>query len=152
MFNKTKTDFKHLQKIVLNDPYTEAKECMINMIDDYYDPEDTILYCEDVNFVVSEFFIDEMNEYGMDKAVNTITIALCLIEHNDLDAVWLYDAYCDILDLETGKYDDLFTKKDLKLLKDDIIILKKFFENHPEFTDSKHIPEDYRTWLYNENT
>lgn len=146
MKNKVDPYFEHLQKFPLSYSYFESKECLISMIEDEYDPEDTIPYCDEIEWIIQNYFVDEMLQNGMDKAVNNIVVALFLIEHkqlhNELDAILLYDAYLDMLDLDTGKYDDLFTKDDLKLLKEDIAVLKEFFEKHPKFTDVDYNPEE----------
>ncbi|MEE1049350.1 MAG: hypothetical protein U0M60_18265 [Clostridia bacterium] len=76
-----------------------------------------------------------MDENGMEKFVAMIAGMLFMIEHNDVEADQAYGTNYDINDFETGKYDDLFTENDLKLIKKDIKIIKTYIEKHPELLE-----------------
>lgn len=73
-----------------------------------------------------------MNKNGMDKMVAMIAGMLFMIEHNDVESDQAWGTNCDIKDFETGEYDNLFTKEDLKLIKLDIEIIKEYLSKHPE--------------------
>ena len=73
-----------------------------------------------------------MDENGMDKFAAMIAGMLFMIEHSDVENDQAYGTYYDILDFETGEYDDLFTESDLKLIKADVDLIKDYFLKHPE--------------------
>lgn len=131
---KMQNNVKHLQRIPLSFPYVEHKDFIIDRFKAFFVDESCV---PSVRYCLAEFVDDEMEANGMEKAVNVISAALFILKNNETDVVLFYEAYCDILDLDTGKYDDLFAKDDLSLLKADIAILKDFFAKHSEFTDPK---------------
>lgn len=125
--------FEHLQRIPLPFPYLEHKEALLQYFDECIDDVDSC--SEAINHVIFNMVDDEMNENGMAKAVNNIVSVLYLINHNVLDDVICYEAHFDIMDIETGNYNDMFTPKDLELLKNDIKIVNDFFIKHPELIE-----------------
>ncbi len=128
--------FEYLKRIPMEASYDEHKDAVMSFFNDYLDdnPVDAI------NFVIFEWLDDEMNEYGMTKAVNIILSALFLKEHNTWDIPICYEAYYDILDLETGEFDDLFAEEDIEQFKADIGIVKEYISKHPDFV--KKVEED----------
>ena len=124
--------FEHLQKIPLNFPYSEQKEALFQLFDDYVKNCGCV---KAINHVIFNMVNDEMDENGMEKAVNNVVSVLYLMKYNVLDNAICYDAHCDILDIETGEYDYLFTPDDLKLFKDDILKVKKYFEKYPQLIE-----------------
>ena len=77
-----------------------------------------------------------MDENGMDKFVAMLVGMLFMIEHNDVETDQAYGTNLDIMDFETGEYDDLFTIEDLALIHDDITIIKAYLSNHPELLNN----------------
>lgn len=126
----TKSDV--LQRIPLSgypeDDYTETKKFYCSYFNRFLNDGCTILQC--VNGTYYYHFEDEMNENGMDKLVLMITGMLFMIEHNDVEKDQAYGTKWDILDFETGNYDDLFTPEDLKLIKIDIKVINDYFATH----------------------
>lgn len=73
-----------------------------------------------------------MDENGMDKFTAMLFGMLYMIENGEVEADQAYGTHYDIIDFETGEYDDLFTKEDLALIKRDIELIKHYIEKHPE--------------------
>lgn len=73
-----------------------------------------------------------MDENGMDKFTAMLFGMLFMIENNEVEADQAYGTYYDIVDFETGEYDDLFTAEDLILIKKDIEVIKNYIAKHPE--------------------
>ena len=71
---------------------------------------------------------EEMNEHGMSKFALILFGVLYEMEKGVYDKDQAFEAYWDILDFETGEYDDLFTPEDLVLIKEDIKTVKNFIE------------------------
>ena len=71
---------------------------------------------------------DEMNDHGMPKFALILFGVLYEMEKGVYDKDQAFEAYWDILDFETGEYDDLFTPEDLVLIKEDIKTVKNFIE------------------------
>lgn len=76
-----------------------------------------------------------MNEHGMDKFVAMLAGMLFMIEHNDVEPDQAYGTNYDIKDFESGEYDELFTPKDLKLIHEDINIIKEYLSKNPQLLE-----------------
>lgn len=92
-------------------------------------------------------FEDQMNQNGMRKLINMVHGMLFMIEHEDVEPDQAYGTLYDIRDFETGEYDDLFTKEDLRLLKEDIAIVKNYVWDHPELLRYDWV-KDIRDWFF----
>ncbi len=80
-----------------------------------------------------------MDENGMDKFVAMIFGMLFMIEHDDVESILAWGTNCDIRDFETGEYDDLFTKEDLDLIRNDIAIIKEYISKHPQLSEEQYL-------------
>ena len=74
----------------------------------------------------------EIEENGMDKFIAMLAGMLFMIEHNDVDTDQAYGTYYDIKDFESGEYNELFTPEDLKLINEDINIIKEYLSKNPQ--------------------
>lgn len=75
---------------------------------------------------------DDMDRNGMEKFIIMISSMLFMIAQNDVNPDIAYGVRWDILDFETGNYDDLFTADDLEHIKADIKFINHYFDLHPE--------------------
>ena len=110
--------------------YIEAKDMHFRSFNQYLNEGCTILQC-----VNGEYYYgceNEMAENGMDKFVAMIAGMLFMMEHNEVDFDQAWVTNLDIGFFETGEYDDLFTEKDLSLIREDIAIIKNYLSDHPE--------------------
>ncbi len=126
--------FDKLQKIKMFDypncEYSDKKELRFASFNRFLNEGCTIIQCICGTY---HYGIDHyMMQNGMDKFVALLFGTLFMIEHNTSDEDQLYETYYDILDFETGEYDDLFTAKDLNLIKSDIKIIKDYISKFPE--------------------
>lgn len=121
--------FEHLQRYPFVSKYEDRKENLFFDFDEFVEDSGCV---DAINHVIFELYDDEMNENGMYKAVNNILSVLYLKKHNAIDIPICYDAYCDIQDLKTGNYDDLFTAAALSSLHKDIQEVEQFISEHPE--------------------
>ena len=76
-----------------------------------------------------------MDENGMDKFVAMLSGMLFMIEHNDVESDQAFGTMWDINDFESGQYDDLFTAKDLTIIKADIKKIKDYLSEHQELLE-----------------
>lgn len=111
--------------------YADDKEMFINDFNCFIN-EVNCSVLQAVNSAYYHSFDTIMNENGMDKFIGMLAGMLFMIENDDVEADQAYGTNCDISDFETGKYDDLFTPEDLKLIKADIKIIKNYLSKHPE--------------------
>lgn len=109
--------------------YVETRDCYL---DDLKDFSKKTSVCGAVNWLYSECEA-YMDENGMEKFVIVIAAILFQIDRGEVDSDAAYGAKWDILDFETGKYDDLFKPEDLALIKSDIKRINDYFAMHPEF-------------------
>ena len=84
---------------------------------------------------------DDMNEHGMTKFALVLSGLLYMIEKNEVHRKHVFEVLWDILDFETGEYDDLFTPEDLKLIKADVkevmdFINKKYLKENPDLMEN----------------
>ncbi|MBQ2942605.1 MAG: hypothetical protein IJD97_10265 [Clostridia bacterium] len=84
---------------------------------------------------------DDMNEHGMTKFALVLSGLLYMIEKNEVHRKHAFEVLWDILDFETGEYDDLFTPEDLKLIKADVkkvmdFINKKYLKENPDLMEN----------------
>ena len=75
-------------------------------------------------------FDSSMDENGMDKFVAMLAGMLFMIQHNDVEEDQAYGTNLDIQDFETGEYDELFTDEDLRLIREDIAIIKTYLSKN----------------------
>lgn len=126
--------FDKLQKIKMFDypncEYEDNKKLLCMYIEKFLSSGCTILQC--VNGLYHYDIDHRMMENGMDKFAALLFGMLFMIEHDDVSEDQMYETYYDILDFETGEYDDLFTAKDLNLIKSDIKIIKDYISKFPE--------------------
>lgn len=94
-------------------------------------PELTAANC--VNYELYDNYYVDLN--GVEKAIYIIASMLFQMELNEVDEQLAYEAHCDVADLETGKYDYLFTEEDLKLLKADMKIIRDYLNQHPSLCE-----------------
>ena len=84
---------------------------------------------------------DEMNEHGMTKFALVLSGLLYMIKKNEVHRKHAFEVLWDILDFETGEYDDLFTPEDLELIKTDVkkvmdFIKEKYLEENPDLLEN----------------
>lgn len=111
--------------------YEETKGSIEDSFNKYLNQGNTISKC-----IHGAFYLDwdtDMDENGMSKFVYIIAGMLFMMEHNAIDEDVIITAVHDIEVFENGDYEDLFTPEDLKLLKDDIEIVKKWLNEHKEY-------------------
>lgn len=78
---------------------------------------------------------NDMSQNGMEKLIIVISSMLFMIAEDKVDPDVAYGARWDILDFETGNFDDLFRPTDLKAINDDIDIINSYFAKHPEMIE-----------------
>lgn len=126
-----------LQRIKLSDypecDYTEAKKFYFSYFERFLKDGCSILQC--VNGAYYYHFEDDMNENGMEKFCLMLAGMLFMIEHNGVEIDQAYGTKWDILDFETGNYDDLFTDEDLILIKADIKVINDYLAKRPELIE-----------------
>lgn len=113
--------------------YEDVKEIYNRIFNDYIEADCTVWQA--VNGFYYHSIDNLMDENGMDKFVAMLTGMLFMIEHNDVEPDQAFGTNWDINDFESGEYDDLFTTEDLKLIKNDIKIIKEYLSNHPELLE-----------------
>lgn len=110
--------------------YVEAKKMDFRSYNQFLSDGCTIKQCVKGHYYHGiDIYIDEN---GMDKFVAMITGMLFMIEHNYFDEEQAINISLDIKDFETGEYDELFTPEDLKLVLEDIRIIKDFLKQHSQ--------------------
>lgn len=119
-----------LNKIPLEDydkpgcQYAGTKEADIKTFEQYYQSG-----CLPFSSIAGTFH-NNMNtsieENGMEKFVADICAVLFSLKHCEKENKYFDEVKADIKDFETGEYDDLFTKEDLRLINEDIDYIKKF--------------------------
>lgn len=131
--------FKELQPIPLDEyedcKYPDCKSMHLHRCEFFLEHGATIHQC--VINTLEEYEYD-MNQNGMEKFVAVISGMLFGIKHNDVVPDVAYGVNCDIKYFETGKYDHLFTKEDLKLIKDDIKCIKEYLDKHPKLLEEEN--------------
>lgn len=113
-----------------NCDYETVKEVYYRTLNQYLKEGCTVRQC--VNGLYCHHIDHRMNENGMNKLVAMLIGMLFMLEHNDVEQDQAYGVNLDIQDFETGEYDDLFTEKDLSLIREDITIIKNYLSKHPE--------------------
>lgn len=127
--------FAHIRKIPW-DPefnYEETKGCAFLSFKNFYHFGNTPPIAVATAFHNALDY--DMNENGLNKAVNTVAAMLFEIENNDVDEQVAYEAYLDCLDILTGDYDYLMNKEDCELFKKDIKIVMDYLDKHPELKE-----------------
>lgn len=104
-----------------------------------YQYSEKIIGAVNWNMQENSYYMD-MN--GIDKFVIMLASMLFLIEHKVTYLDIAYGVKWDILDFETGNYDDLFSPEDLHLIKKDIKKINDYLEEHPELIEG--LEEDRR--------
>ena len=124
--------FAHLQKIGWDEEFTyqDIKGADFDIFNEYFDNGASVRGAVNSTFVQAVDY--EMDENGMAKAVHIIAGMLFEMEHQEVDRQHAYEAYMDVQDLQTGKYDYLIPAEDLPLLKRDIAKIDQYLKEHPE--------------------
>ena len=129
--------FDKFQKIKMFDypncDYTDVKKLHFRSFNQFVADGCTIRQAVNGHYYYK--FDHSMNENGMDKFVAMLCGMLFMIEHNDVEPDQAYGTNYDIKDFESGEYDELFTPKDLKLIKEDIKIIKDYLSKHPKLLE-----------------
>lgn len=112
--------------------YEDIKESFMYWFEEYLKIGTSIIGC-----VKTEYNENDMvfSQNGMEKLVLVIAGMLFLIEHDEMDDRIAFSTKWDIMDFETGNYDDLFTLEDLAAIKKDVAILNEYYAKHPELTE-----------------
>jgi len=121
MFDYPNCDYETYKKIIFlffNEMHREGCTVIESVNGTYYHKIDTT-----------------MDENGMDKFTAMLFGMLFMIENNEVEADQACGTYYDIVDFETGEYDDLFTADDLILIKKDIEVIKNYIAKHPELIE-----------------
>lgn len=113
--------------------YTDTKEANWDDMERYYNYGGDPIKSVNAAFCDMEY---DMDENAMEKFVLMITGMLFQIDKGVVEADLAYGTNYDISDFKTGKYDDLFTPEDLKLLKADIKTIEDYLSNHPELLEA----------------
>ena len=108
----------HLQKIKSNFAYSEDKSYVYGRLSDGNKVQDK----EEAKVRTDAFYNTEediMLEFGMEKFYFILAGILWQIENNVVDPELAYEAYLDLEDFNTNKYDSLILKSELKIVKQD---------------------------------
>ena len=126
-----------LQRVAMFDypncGYADAKKMHYRSFKQFLDADCTVLQAVNGHYYYG--FDTMMDENGMDKFVAMLAGMLFMMEHDDVESDQAFGTNWDINDFETGKYDDLFTDDDLRLIKTDIKKIKDYLANHPELLE-----------------
>ncbi|MBQ2941621.1 MAG: hypothetical protein IJD97_05225 [Clostridia bacterium] len=125
--------FSKLQRIPVNDKsYSWIKELSLGFFEEYEKAMrqmgGSFSGYNVINTSYHYDWEDDMNEHGMTKFALILSGMLYEMKKDEFDDKQAFEAYWDILDFETGEYDDLFTPEDLALIKEDIKTVKNFIE------------------------
>ena len=113
-------------------PYFNGKTDILNEPN-----ERTVVDAVDIS--MDYFFEGYIEENGMKRVVLVILAFLYEMEHNEIDPDLAYAVEWHIEDFEDGDYESLFTKEDLKLLKEDITKIKAFLDEYYKTHERKHL-------------
>ncbi len=72
---------------------------------------------------------------GMEKFAFLIACMLFMIDHDTMDEEIAFEVKWDIMDFETGNYDDMFTPEELLYLKADIRKINAYLAEHPHLIE-----------------
>lgn len=72
---------------------------------------------------------------GMNKFVFVISCMLFMMDHDTMDDEIAFEVKWDIMDFETGNYDDMFTPEELVYLKADIRKINAYLAEHPHLIE-----------------
>lgn len=130
---KRMNQYDILQRIPYNSNYTyeSRKEIFLDDLEEYLEFTHVI---GSVNSVIEDCYI-LFEQNGMEKLILVIAIMLFLIEHDEMDDRKAFSSKWDLLDFETGNYDDLFTEEDLVAIKKDVAFINEYFAKHPELIE-----------------
>lgn len=117
------------ERIPLGWRYETIKPYFYNKTDQLNRPNERTIP-EAVDASMDFFFEGYIEENGMKRVVLIILAFLYEIEHNDVDPDLAYAVEWHIEDFEKGGYESLFTKEDLKLLKEDIDTIKAYLNEY----------------------
>ena len=112
--------------------YTDNKEMFFETFDKYLNGPFDCTPIQAVNSAYYHDFDELMYENGMDKFIAMISGMLYMIKHNNVDDAIAYVMNFDIETFKMGKYNEFFTQNDLKLVNDDIKIIKDYLAQYPE--------------------
>ena len=113
--------------------YNETKDIHFKGFNGFYRNSHSALQC--VNTYYHNHIDFDMNEHGMEKFVAILCGMLFEMQHNEVDEKLASEAAWDILDFETGNYDDLFNDEDLALIKADIKTIKEYLKTQPKLME-----------------
>ena len=113
--------------------YNETKDIHFEGFNKYKKTGGTPLQC--VNTYYYNDFDFDMDKNGMEKFVAMLCGMLFEMQHNEVDEDQAFGTAWDILDFETGNYDDLFNDEDLALIKADIKTIKEYLKTQPELME-----------------
>ena len=113
--------------------YKDIKELNFEGFNGFYRNGCSVLQC--VNGYYHHHIDCDMNEHGMEKFAAILCGMLFEMQHNEVDEKLAFEAAWDILDFETGNYDDLFNDEDLALIKADIKTIKEYLKTQPELME-----------------
>ncbi len=72
---------------------------------------------------------------GMEKFAFLIACMLFMMDHNTMDEEIAFEVKWDIMDFETGNYDDMFTPEELVYLNADIRKINAYLDEHPHLIE-----------------
>ena len=75
------------------------------------------------------------DDNGMEKFAFLIACMLFMMDHNTMDDEIAFEVKWDIMDFETGNYDDMFTPEELLYLKADIRKINAYLSEHPHLIE-----------------
>lgn len=94
------------------------------------DKRDAYIAWTSVRWLVREYEILFEDNY-LDKFIFLIACMLFMMEHDTMDEEIAFEVKWDIMDFETGNYDDMFTPEELVYLKADIRKINAYLDEHP---------------------
>ena len=113
--------------------YNETKDIHFKGFNGFYEEGCSVLQC--VNGYYYYDFDYDMNKNGMEKFVAMLCGMLFEMQHNEVDEDQAFGTAWDILDFETGNYDDLFNDEDLALIKAYIKTIKEYLKTQPKLME-----------------
>ena len=87
-----------------------------------------------MRWLVREYEILFEDNY-LDKFIFLIACMLFMMDHDTMDEEIAFEVKWDIMDFETGNYDDMFTPEELVYLKADIRKINAYLDEHPHLIE-----------------
>ena len=98
------------------------------------DKRDAYIAWTSVRWLVREYEILFEDNY-LDKFIFLIACMLFMMDHDTMDEEIAFEVKWDIMDFETGNYDDMFTPEELVYLKADIRKINAYLDEHPHLIE-----------------